>query len=134
MLAGSGIPFTTLRSDFDYADNHLVLEHLLAYGGAIGVTADGSVELSPDRLDIHGTIVPAYTLNSIIGNIPLIGSLLLGGEGQGLFAANYRATGSAADPQLSVNPLSALTPGILRQLLQPNFGIPPPVHESLGAQ
>ena len=134
MLAGSGIPFSTLRGDFDYSDNHLVLENLLAYGGAIGVTANGVIQPSRDRLDLQGTIVPAYALNSIIGNIPLIGSLLLGGEGQGLFAANYRATGSAADPQLSVNPLSALTPGFLRRLLQPNFGIPPPVQESLEIQ
>jgi len=130
MLAGSGIPFSTLRSDFVYSENRLVLENLLAYGGAIGVTANGMLELGPHRLDIQGTIVPAYTLNSIIGNIPVFGSLLLGGEGQGLFAANYRATGSAADPQISVNPLSALTPGFLRRLLQPNFGSPPQVPES----
>jgi len=60
--------------------------------------------------------------------------LLLGGEGQGLFAANYRATGSAADPQISVNPLSALTPGFLRRLFQPNFGVPPQVQEAPGAR
>ena len=132
MLAGSGIPFSTLRGDFAYTENHLVLENLLAYGGAIGVTATGMLELGPHRLDIQGTIVPAYTLNSIIGHIPLFGPLLLGGEGQGLFAANYRATGSAADSQVSVNPLSALTPGFLRRLLQPNFGFPPPIQGSLG--
>jgi Protein of unknown function/AsmA-like C-terminal region len=134
LLAGSGIPFSTLRGDFAYSEDRLVLENLLAYGGALGVTASGLLELGPHRLDIQGTIVPAYTLNSIIGNVPVLGSLLLGGEGQGLFAANYRATGSAADPQVSVNPLSALTPGFLRRLLQPNFGIRPSVQESLGTQ
>ena len=134
MLAGSGIPFSTLRGDFAYSENRLVLENLLAYGGALGVTANGTLELSPHRLDIQGTIVPAYTINSIIGDIPVIGSLLLGGEGQGLFAANYRATGSAGDPQVQVNPLSALTPGFLRRLFQPNFGIPPSLTETLGVQ
>ena len=134
MLAGSGIPFSTLRGDFAYSEDRLVVENLLAYGGALGVTANGLLDLGPHRFDIQGTIVPAYTLNSIIGNVPVLGSLLLGGEGQGLFAANYRATGSAADPQVSVNPLSALTPGFLRRLFQPNFGIPPSVEESLGAQ
>ena len=134
MLSGSGIPFTTLRGDFAYNGKRVVVENLLAYGGAIGVTANGVVQLSQDRLDLQGTIVPAYALNSILGNIPLIGSWLLGGEGQGIFAANYRATGSTADPRVSVNPLSALTPGFLRRLFQPNFGISPPVQESLGAQ
>ena len=131
MLAGSGIPFSTLRGDFAYSEKRLLLENLIAYGGALGLTANGVLELDPHRLDIQGTIVPAYTLNSIIGNIPVLGSLLLGGEGQGLFAANYRATGSAADPQVSVNPLSALTPGFLRRLFLPNFGILPPVQQSL---
>ncbi len=134
MLAGSGIPFTTLRGDFAYSEDRVVLESLLAYGGAIGVTANGRLELGPKRLDIQGTIVPAYALNSVIGNVPVIGSLLLGGEGQGLFAANYRVTGSATDPQVSVNPLSALTPGFLRRLLQPNFGTTPSTQEALGAE
>jgi hypothetical protein len=134
MLAGSGIPFSTLRGDFAYSDDHLAVENLLAYGGAIGVTSNGAVDLSRDQLDLQGTIVPAYALNSVIGNIPVIGSLLLGGEGQGLFAANYRVTGSGSDPQVSVNPLSALAPGFLRRLFQPNFGLQPPVDQLLGRQ
>ncbi len=134
MLAGSGIPFSTLRSDFAYGADRLVLDNLVAYGGAIGVTGNGVADLGRDRLDLQGTIVPAYALNSILGNVPVIGPLLLGGEGQGLFAANYRVIGSAADPQVSVNPLSALAPGFLRRLFQPNFGVPPPIQRSLGAQ
>ena len=55
-------------------------------------------------------------LNSILGNIPLIGNFLLGGEGQGLFAAAFRASGPLDDPTISVNPLSALAPGMLRNL------------------
>ena len=121
MLAGSGIPFSTLRGEFSYADNHLTLQSLLAYGEAIGVTANGDVDLRRDRLDLQGTIVPAYALNSMLGNLPVIGSLLLGGEGQGLFAANYRVTGSAADPQISVNPLSALAPGVFASFVPTEF-------------
>lgn len=132
MLAGSGIPFSTLRSDFAYGEDRLVLDNLVAYGGAIGVTSNGVADLGRDRLDLQGTIVPAYALNSILGVVPVIGPLLLGGEGQGLFAANYRVTGSAADPEVSVNPLSAFAPGFLRRLFQPNFGVPPAIEQSLG--
>jgi uncharacterized protein YhdP len=98
------------------------------------VTANGRFELGAQRLDMQGTIVPAYTLNSIIGNVPVLGSLLLGGDGQGLFAATYRATGSVTDPQISVNPLSALTPGFLRRLLQPNLGRAPTAQKAPGGQ
>ena len=61
-------------------------------------------------------------LNSIIGNLPVIGSILTGGEGQGLFAAAFRLTGSNNDPTVTVNPLSALTPGLLRHLFDPLVG------------
>ncbi len=132
MLAGSGIPFSTLRGDFVHAKDHLTFEKLIAYGGAIGATANGTIDIGNDRLDLQGTIVPAYTLNTVIGNIPIIGSLLLGGEGQGLFAANYRLTGSSGNPEISVNPLSVLAPGFLRRLFQPDFGRPPAAEKPLG--
>ena len=50
----------------------------------------------------------------------------MGGEGQGLFSANFRIAGPLADPQISVNPLSAFAPGALRRLFvfkawNPNF-------------
>ena len=55
-------------------------------------------------------------LNSILGNIPILGTLLTGEKGSGVFAATYRAEGSLEDPKVSVNPLAALTPGFLRNI------------------
>jgi hypothetical protein len=43
----------------------------------------------------------------------------MGGEGQSLFAANYELSGTTDDPSVSVNPLSAIAPGFLRQLFTP---------------
>jgi uncharacterized protein YhdP len=126
MLAGSGIPFGSLRGKFAYRDGRLTLDDFIAAGGAIGATATGTVDLNQGRLDVQGTIVPAYTLNSIIGNVPVLGSLILGGKGQGLIAANYQLDGPIAKPRASVNPLSALTPGFIRRLWQPNFGVGAP--------
>jgi len=87
-----------------------------AYGGAVGINASGMVDLGGNMLDLEGTLVPAYMLNSIIGKIPLIGNFLVGGEGQGLFAVQFHASGAFDDPKVSVNPLSALAPGALRNL------------------
>ena len=126
MLLGSGIPFGTLKGRYAYRDGRLALDDLVASGAAIGATATGWLDLAKDRLDISGTIVPAYLLNSMIGNVPVLGSLLLGGKGQGLIAANYRLAGPIAKPDVSVDPLSALTPGFMRRLLQPNFGFGEP--------
>ena len=67
-----------------------------------------------DRLDVEGTLVPAYVFNSILGRIPLIGGLFSAEKGGGLFAMNYSLHGPADNPSVTANPLSALTPGILR--------------------
>ena len=122
-LSGAGLPFSDVRGEFVFNGSRLTLERFLAFGEAIGVTANGWVDIDRDWLELQGTVAPAYALNSIIGNVPIVGKLL-GGGSQGLFAANYRLSGASADPQVSVNPLSALAPGILRQLFSPIVGLP----------
>jgi hypothetical protein len=116
LLRGDGIPFTTLKGDFTLRSGVLTMSHARAYGGAIGLNIDGTVNLDTDILALEGTLVPAYTLNSVLGNVPVLGTMLLGGEGQGLFAANFRMGGSLDSPKISVNPLSTLAPGFLRNI------------------
>ena len=58
--------------------------------------------------------MPAYLLNGTIGKLPIVGNLLTGGAGKGLFAVNYSLGGSLDHVQISVNPLSVLAPGFLR--------------------
>jgi hypothetical protein len=83
------------------------------------MTAKGSVDLNAQTVDMQGTVVPAYFFNTLLGRIPLVGRLFSPEQGGGLFAATYSARGPIDDPQVSVNPLAALTPGFLRGL----FGI-----------
>jgi hypothetical protein len=68
---------------------------------------------------MQGTIVPAYFFNSLLGKIPLVGRLFSPERGGGVFAASYTLAGPLDNPDVSVNPLTALTPGFLRGL----FGI-----------
>ncbi|HVJ55384.1 MAG TPA: AsmA-like C-terminal domain-containing protein [Aliidongia sp.] len=116
LMTGDGIPFTTLKGDFELYDHKLALNHARAYGGAMGVNIDGSIDLGANTLSLDGLLVPAYTLNSVLGNVPLLGDLLTGGEGGGVFSANFRMGGPIDDPKITVNPLSTLAPGMLRRL------------------
>ncbi len=120
-LQGEGLSFDQLTLPFSYEDGILELRDAKATGVSLGFTASGKVYTHADALDIDGTIVPAYALNSLLGNIPLVGDLFSGGdEGGGLFAANYAMTGSRSDPDVSINPLSVLTPGFLRNIFDLN--------------
>jgi len=106
---------------------YLVIKRAIINGGAIGATAQGSLNTSNDQLNIRGTLIPAYGLNSLLGNVPLLGQVLMGGKGQGLFGLTFSMTGPLKDPKFTVNPISALAPGFLRLIFDlPNgTGIPP---------
>ena len=82
----------------------------------IGLTAKGTIDLRQHRAGLEGTIVPAYFFNQLLGNIPLLGRLFSPETGGGVFAATYAVRGPLKDPAVTVNPLSALTPGVLRKL------------------
>jgi hypothetical protein len=86
----------------------------------IGSTLEGWVDFDRDALDLSGVFVPAYGVNNLFGQLPIFGALL-GGQQEGLIGVNFRVTGRASDPSLSVNPLSAIAPGFLRKI----FGVLP---------
>jgi Protein of unknown function/AsmA-like C-terminal region len=115
-LGGKGIDFSEFNTNLIYVGGTAYTDDLLAHGSAIGFTGKGNVNLKGQTIDLQGTVVPAYSLNSVLGNIPLLGTILTGPEGGGVFAANYRMRGDIADPDVSVNPLSTLAPGILRNI------------------
>jgi hypothetical protein len=116
LLSGEGIPFTTLKADLSLEDGRLALQHARAFGGAIGINLDGTIDIKAGMLDLAGTLVPAYTLNSVFGDIPILGPLLVGPEGSGLFAVAIHIYDRLGEPKIDVNPASAVAPGVLRNL------------------
>ena len=116
VLSGEGIHFQVLDLPFTLSDGVLQVHDARASGPSLGITAKGSMDLETDRLALEGTVVPVYLLNSALGKLPLVGSLFSAEKGGGVLAMNYSMKGPADDPSVSVNPLSALTPGFLRRL------------------
>ena len=102
---------------FTWRDGTVTLDHARAWQPALGLTVKGSVDTDTDTLDLSGTIVPAYIFNTLPGRIPILGKLFSPERGGGLFAATFSLQGPAAQPRVKVNPLAALLPGMLRDLL-----------------
>ena len=115
-LSEKGLRFDAFEGEFLYAAGRLSFANTKAHGSSIGLTLSGDIAADAGRLALGGTLVPAYTFNRAIGELPLVGPLLSGGKNEGLFAATYRVTGPIAEPEVRVNPLSVLTPGFLRNL------------------
>jgi hypothetical protein len=115
-MRGPGLGFTRLVAPFRLTDDALELTDARAFSPSLGLTAKGRLDLDAQRVDMQGTIVPAYFFNSLLGKIPLVGKLFSPERGGGVFAASYTVRGRLEDPEVSVNPLAALTPGMLRGL------------------
>jgi len=121
LLSGEGIAFSYAYGVFDYGNGALHIDNMRATGSSVGITTEGEITLGPDgKTDLTGAVAPIYALNAVLGATPIIGDILVGKKGEGLFAFSYRVSGPPGDPNVFVNPLSALTPGIFRQLMQPS--------------
>lgn len=120
-LQGEGLGFASLEVPFTFEDGVLVITNSKATGASIGFTASGKIYTEAELIHLEGTVVPAYLINAALGSIPIVGKLFTGGEeGGGVFAARYLLTGSLEDPKVSMNPLSVVAPGFLRNI----FGVP----------
>jgi Protein of unknown function/AsmA-like C-terminal region len=120
LLQGEGLTFSRTRVPFTWSAGKVKVHDARAVG-AIGITADGEIDRPSHRVAFHGSIFPAYTLNSALGKIPWIGDLLVGGEGLGLFGIEYWVAGDRNNPDVRVNGLSALAPGALRKMFVEPF-------------
>ena len=110
-LSGQGIVFSDVEARFDLSPTELTLLESRAIGPSIGLTMEGTYALLQKSLEVHGVITPVYLLNQI-------GGLVSPREGEGLFGFNYRLNGAVDSPQVSVNLLSGLAPGFLRELFR----------------
>jgi hypothetical protein len=116
-LSGEGLSFRVLDVPFTYADGLFTIREARASGLALGFTGGGTVDLKRETLDLRGTVIPVYALNSALGRLPVVGYLFRGDQkGGGVFAATYVLAGPFDDVGVMVNPLAALTPGFLRHV------------------
>jgi hypothetical protein len=117
-LSGEGLAFEKFDAPFQILGGNISLRKARVYGPALGMTGEGNINLQDKTVDIDGVLVPAYTANSLLGDVPLLGDIVVGKEGEGIFALNYTVEGPFSETQIAVNPLSALTPGFLRGIFR----------------
>jgi uncharacterized protein YhdP len=116
-IDSSSIRFQRMRVTFERSPGALEIKDAVIYNPNMGLTTEGRINFARNDIDVSGTFVPAYSVNSIVSKIPLVGLLLGGGQNEGVFGVTYRVHGPLSGPQLSINPLSAIAPGILRKII-----------------
>lgn len=108
--------FDNLEANLTKTGDRINVKNGRTSGQSIGLTAQGFVDLGNDTAKLTGIVVPAFALNNLLSNVPLLGPLLTGGKDGGLFAISYQLSGPLDDLKTDVNMMSAMTPGALRDL------------------
>ncbi len=110
--------FDRMLVPFSVGYGQFVLEDGYMRGPLVGVNLRGKVDFKAGRMSLGGTYIPLQGLNNMLGGIPVIGQILSGPRGEGIFGITFGVQGSLQQPQVTVNPLSLVTPGIFRGLTE----------------
>jgi AsmA-like C-terminal region len=110
--------FTQLRIPFRQEGWVIQIDDAALRGPTLGATASGTINLPDGKMAISGAFIPAFGLNNIAGAIPIIGAILGGGRDEGLLGITYKLFGPLDSPELAVNPISAIAPGIFRKIFE----------------
>lgn len=117
-LAGDGVLFSRIEAPITIGGGRYVIDGARASGPALGLTVNGWIGIDGRGIELDGVLVPSFGVNSVLGGVPIIGDLIVGRDGEGIFSITYSVSGSLEKAQVAVNPLSAVTPGILRRIFE----------------
>ena len=118
ILSGEGIAFDELEMRISKKNNLIKIQEMYAIGPAISILMDGYVDKNK-LVSLRGSLVPATTINKVIGNLPILGKILVGSKtGEGVFGVSFKIKGPPKNLQTTVNPIKTLTPRFITRTLE----------------
>ena len=110
--------FSLIRARIEKGAGYLNASDGLMRGAQIGFTFDGTIFDKNDRTNLRGTFMPAYAISQVVSVIPIIGEIFSNGRDGAFIGITYRLRGKRGSPDIEVNPLSLVTPGIFNKIFE----------------
>jgi len=126
IFANNKVIFNFAKAEFAIDNKVLKIKSLVANNYKIGITAKGFYNLKDNSFEFKGMIIPAFIINNLFGvdKIPVIGNLiggiLTGGEGGGLFGIKYEyvKNSNQNDPIFTTYKVLAFIPTTINTLFE----------------
>jgi len=112
------VTFARMRAEFTRAAGKLSVRDGVVWGPAMGATLEGQFDYLHDDVRLRGTFIPAYALNNFLARVPIIGTIIGGGQNEGIFGMTYEVVGPPGNATLRVMPMSVFAPGIFRKMFE----------------
>jgi len=117
IFSGRGIHFRNGEAEFSLTPESLHLKKVRLESLSIGLLLRGSIDRLHHKVNFEGELIPLYMINTFLAQIPLVGNWISGGREEGIFMTNFTLTGNRQDPDLAINPITTVTPGLMREFL-----------------
>jgi hypothetical protein len=124
LLVGSDtIEFDKAESRFKIKGDELAIKSMMLNNleKNLGLTIEGNMNFKTGMIDVHGIVIPSYTINSLfgLGKIPVLGRLFTGTTGGGVFAPTYsfQKRNTNTPGQFRISKASAIAPGVTRNIV-----------------
>ena len=112
------IDFDRMRVPFSVGHGQFILKTAYLRGPVMGMTLYGKIDYKMNRVDLGGTYIPLQGINAAICDLPIFGQIVAGANCEGILGITFALQGSNKSPEVIVNPLSLVAPGIFRDIFQ----------------
>ena len=116
ILEGKGIFFKEAYLKYQLVNNELKILECYGTGPSLGFVLEGRIG-KDNFTSLNGSLAPANTINNIVREIPVVGKILTGKKGDGIFGASFKIKGKN-NLKVEVNPIKTLTPRFIQRFLK----------------
>ncbi|AGI68433.1 hypothetical protein OAN307_c28650 [Octadecabacter antarcticus 307] len=109
-MRGQGLLFSDVEAQFRLTPDRVIVTQSSAVGPSLGISLDGIYNQAARTMDFQGVVSPFFLINGI--------GAIFTRPGEGLIGFNFNLRGPVDNPTVLVNPLSALTPGMFRDIFR----------------
>jgi len=112
------ISFLLAQAIIEKGKGYMNLQDAVLRSRQVGMSMNGVLYDSNDRMNITGTYMPANAVNLALSNIPILSQLFSNGRDNALIGITYQLKGRRDNPELVINPLSVVAPGIFNKVFE----------------
>lgn len=117
-MTDDGLTVDNARSDITIEGGVIRCSSIRVSVDQLEITGNAVINIDNGLVEGEGLLVPAASLQRLVGAVPVVGAFLegLGRKNSPVLATRFTLSGSLSRPEITVEPLMSLAPGILREL------------------
>ena len=116
-LKGEGIRFDNTVIVYENDEKFFTFKDFYGTGPSLGFIVEGRINNADDYVSLDGNIIPAYEVNRLLSNIPILGQILTGKSGDGVFGVSFKIKGKDNNFETTINPVRTITPRFVQRFV-----------------